>query len=137
MGIELAARATIIVSVLTLGYNLYHLGNAYAHMRLQFQNFRQALEEGLVDVSRARRFNLFLMLFLPLSYLVLLYLAGFAWWLLAVVACKYLISGFLSDFFQNRVLQGRVLRRGHFRLFKIDAFLNVLLLAVVLSVAVL
>lgn len=136
MGIELASRATIVISVLTLGYNLYHLGNAYAYTRLQFQGFRNALAEEAYDPTRARRLNYLLMAALPLSYVGLLYWAGFAWWLLGLVATKYLFSGVLSDFFQTRVLQGRGLRRRHCRLFKVDAFLNVLVIALILIVSV-
>ena len=137
MGIELASRATIIVSVLTLGYNLYHLGNAYAQMRLQYQNFRQALVAESIDFSRARRMNQAVIVFMPLAYATLLFLAGFAWWLLALVAAKYAFSGFLSDFFQVRGLQGKCLRRRHFRLFKVGALLNVMLLALILYLVVL
>jgi hypothetical protein len=136
MGIELASRATIIISVLTLGYNLYHLSNAYAYMRIQFQGFRQALAEESFDVSKARRFNQFLMVLMPLAYVALLFWAGFAWWLLVAVIAKYAMTGFLSDFFQVRVVQGKCLRRHHFRLLKLDALLNALLLALILYVAV-
>lgn len=136
MGIELASRVTIIVSVLTLGYNLYHLSNAYAQMRLQFQGFRQALTEESFDFGKARRFNQTMTLFLPLGYMSLLFFAGFAWWLLGIVAAKYALTGYLSDFFQVRVLQGKGLRRRHFRLLKLDALLNAILLALILYIAV-
>ena len=81
--------------------------------------------------------NQAVIVFMPLAYATLLFLAGFAWWLLALVGAKYAFSGFLSDFFQVRVLQGKCLRRRHFRLFKVDALLNVMLLALILYLVVL
>lgn len=132
----LAARLAIVTSVLALGYSLFHVSNAYAFITNQIGQFQNMVHEERLIPSAMRRFNLAAILIMVLSYVGILYWAGLAWWILAIVFCKYLFTAYVSDQIQERVLQGQKYGMTDHWLVKTDSMANVAVLSFVLMVCI-
>jgi|GEM_PF-4479728 len=127
---------TILVTLGVLGYNLFQLSAAYTWVLAQIGEYRNFVQTEQVTPARLRRFNVLMTLAMLVAYLVLLYFSGFAFWLLSSVGIKYLLTLFLSDRVQERILSGKPFSSLHHMLLKVDSLFNVLMLSFVLYVSV-
>lgn len=128
--------ALVFVTWLVLGYNLFQISAAYSWVDAQIVRYRSNVREEGMPSRALRILNALSILFLAIGYLVLLHQAGLAYWLLAWVALKFLLSGVLSDRMQTRVLHDRPYSRRSHWVTKIDAFANALTLTFILLVCV-
>lgn len=133
----IAGRATIIVSLFILGYNLLQLSSAHQWVVERMGQYRDYLRHEAIDVSWVRRFNVQAMLGFACLYGVMLFLAGLAWWILAIALLKIFLSTYISDLYQHRILLGHEFSASLHRWVKMDALSNTLLLSFLLYVILL
>jgi hypothetical protein len=136
MAIAVVPLLTIIVTWLVLGYNLFQLGSAFSWIESQIGRYRSFIKNERVAPAYLRKLNFYSAIVMAISYLVLLYFAGLAYWLLGCVLAKYLITALISDQMQARILGAKPFYPRHYWLIKVDALFNAVLLSFVLLVCV-
>lgn len=128
--------ALVFVTWLVLGYNLFQLSAAYTWVDEQILRYRSSVNEERMSARTLRILNAASIILLAIGYLVLLYQAGLAYWVLTWVGLKFFLSGILSDYLQTRVLLNRPYSLRSHIVTKADAFANALTLTFILLVCV-
>ena len=120
----LITKISLLVSVLLFGYNLSLVLNKYVSVSKKALLYRDILRRETKSLKELRKTNLITLVFVAFAYITLLYFSGLSFYLLSVVAFKFLISLFLSDKFQNCVVKGISVSKNLFYSMKIDASVN-------------
>ncbi len=128
--------ALVFVTWLVLGYNLFQLSAAYSWVDTQILRYRSSVREERMPTNVLRILNVLSVAFLAAGYLVLLYQADLAYWLLGWVALKFGLSAWLSDHMQCRVLCDQPYSRRTHLIAKADALANALTLTFILLILV-
>lgn len=128
--------ALVFVTWLVLGYNLFQLSAAYSWVDEQVLRYRSTVREERMSSGTLRILNMLSVAFLAAGYLILLYHAELAFWLLGWVALKFGLSAWLSDHMQCRVLCDRPYSRRTHLIAKTDALANALTLTFILLILV-
>lgn len=127
----------IVLTFVVLAYNLFQAATEYSWFAGQVGAYREFVVQEQSHPERLRSFNRFLSLGLLSLYIGVLYVADLAFWVLGLVALKYLFTLFLSDRVHASVLLGRPFSMRQHRIIQIDAVGNAVLLALILVVCVL
>ncbi len=119
-------KITILASVVLWGYSFSRIIDSYGVMQKKMFHFRQIIKDEMIPFDGVRRVNVFLIGALGIAYAVMLYFSGFAFWILVMVIGKFAVSAYLSDSFQNQVVQGKDFSKRLYVQMKIDAVFNAL-----------
>ncbi len=136
--VAVSSYLLIFASVALFGYNLASFVENFGRLEKKVGDYRKMLLECEASLSGARRMNAIQNVLMLLGYAAVAYLAGFSYWVLALVLVKFATTCLLSDW-MHRVISRRdiSLSRTFYVLHKIDSLLNGLLCAFMLLALVL
>jgi hypothetical protein len=121
---NISVYLTIMTSVLFFGYSLSLSTNGYRSICEKAVKFRELLRIEVGASNNIRKTNALLTSFFSLAYLVLLYFSGFAFWFIALVLLKLLMTLYFSDKFQRTVVEDKEISKRFYLFMKTDSILN-------------
>lgn len=123
---EIAIKITLIASLILVGYSLSQLLTSYDAVCEKVKRFKELAVETESKDSEIKMSNTFLTGVLSVIFVVLLYLSGLAYWIVAVVAAKMVITCVLSNKELNLILANDSVDQKFFRVTKVDSVVNIL-----------
>ncbi len=123
---EIAIKITLIASLILVGYSLSQLLTSYEGVCEKVKRFKELAVETESKDSEIKMSNTFLTGVLSVIFVVLLYLSGLAYWVVAVVAAKMVITCILSNKELNMILTSDSVDQNFFKVSKVDSVINIL-----------
>lgn len=120
-------QLTIIASVLFFGYSLSLSTNGYKAICKKAAKFRELLQMEVDAVGSVRKTNFLLTSTFSLVYLTLLYFSGFAYWFIASILVKLMVTIVFSDTFQCAVINKKEISKRFYLMMKSDSIANTVL----------
>lgn len=115
---------TILASVLFFGYSLSLSTNGYRAICEKAAKFRELLQMEIGAVDSVRKTNFLLTSAFSFIYLTLLYLSGFAYWFIAVILVKLMLTILFSDTFQRAIIEKKEISKRFYLMMKSDSIAN-------------
>ena len=123
---EIAIKITLIASLILVGYSLSQLLTSYEGVCEKVKRFKELAVETESKDSEIKMSNTFLTGVLSVIFVVLLYLSGLAYWVVAVVAAKMVVTCILSNKELNMILTSDSVDQNFFKVSKVDSVINIL-----------
>lgn len=123
---DVVAKITLVAAVVMLGYNLYQLMTSYEAVCAKIEEFKQLAKESDSDEESVKRSNFVLTGGLSCGFVVLVFLANLAYWVVALVVAKMLWTMFMSHQEIKRIFKSNEINRKFFKWTKVDAAANAL-----------
>ena len=123
---DIAVKITLVASLVMMGYNLHQLLTSYEAICEKAKEFKALALENDSDEGAVRRSNFILTSVLSITYIVLIYLSGLAYWVMAFVAAKMAVSMFLSHLEISQIFKEESIKPNFYRWTKVDSAVNTL-----------
>lgn len=123
---DIIAKVTLVASLIMLGYNLYQLFTGYDAVCEKVKEFKQLAQDNEADETSVKRSNFLLTGVMSVAFIVLVVLANLAYWVIAVVVLKVLLTMILSHLEIVHIFKFGEIKRQFFSLTKADAIANML-----------
>jgi hypothetical protein len=136
MQAQFAKNLVIILSLAVIAFNVYQVSSSYQYVLNQIRIFREALQAEKDDGTSLNWLNWLFYVFFPVVYLYVFYYAGFQWWIIGVLATKFLLGSIFSYRTQRLILSNQPYLPMHFLFAKIDSAINVILFSLVIGALV-
>ena len=123
---DIAVKITLVASIVLVGYNLHQLVTSYEAICEKVKEFKAMALENDSDDSAVGRSNFILTAVLSVVFVLLTFLSGMAYWVVAAVGLKMLVSMYFSHMEIRQIFREDSIRPSLFKLTKVDSVLNVL-----------
>lgn len=123
---EIAIKITLVASLVLMGYNLHQLVTSYKAICEKVKDFKAMAQANDSDESAVRRSNFILTFVLSVTFVVLTYLSGVAYWVVGVVALKMIVSMYCSHLEIGQIFKEESIRPSLYWVTKVDSVFNVL-----------
>ncbi len=123
---DIAVKITLVASIVLVGYNLHQLVTSYEAICEKVKEFKAMALENDSDESAVGRSNFILTAVLSVVFVLLTFLSGMAYWVVAAVGLKMLVSMYFSHMEIRQIFREDSIRPSLFKLTKVDSVLNVL-----------
>lgn len=121
---DIAAKLTLIASIIYFGYNMSEILSTYEKSCEKVDTFKKLKQESESSEASLRRSNLLLSILMTVVFVALIYSSGIAFWVTLVVAVKCLLTLFCSDKSLVKILHSDILPKKIFLWTKVDAAFN-------------
>lgn len=123
---EIAVKITLVAALVMVGYNLHQLVTSYEAICEKVKEFKAMALENDSDETAVGRSNFILTAVLSVVFVLLTFLSGMAYWVVAAVGLKMLVSMYFSHMEIRQIFREDSIRPSLFKLTKVDSVLNVL-----------
>ena len=123
---DIAIKMTLVASLVMMGYNLHQLVTSYEAICEKVKEFKAMAQANDSDETAVRRSNFVLTAVLSVTFVVLTYLSGLAYWVVAFVSLKMIVSMYFSHLEIGQIFREDAIRPSLFKATKVDSVLNVL-----------
>jgi hypothetical protein len=123
---EIAVKITLVAALVMVGYNLHQLVTSYEAICEKVKEFKAMAQANDSDETAVGRSNFILTAVLSVVFVLLTFLSGMAYWVVAVVGLKMLVSMYFSHMEIRQIFREDSIRPSLFKLTKVDSVLNVL-----------
>ena len=123
---EIAVKITLVAALVMVGYNLHQLVTSYEAICEKVKEFKAMALENDSDETAVGRSNFILTAALSVVFVLLTFLSGMAYWVVAAVGLKMLVSMYFSHMEIRQIFREDSIRPSLFKLTKVDSVLNVL-----------
>ena len=93
---EIAVKITLVAALVMVGYNLHQLVTSYEAICEKVKEFKAMALENDSDETAVGRSNFILTAALSVVFVLLTFLSGMAYWVVAAVGLKMLVSMYFS-----------------------------------------
>lgn len=131
---DIAVKLTLVASIVMMGYNISEVVMPFKTLCEKFEEVKKLAKAADTSDMELRKSNILISLVLNVIFAVLIYLSGFAVWLLLLVFAKMLVTLYLSDWALVEMLRSETIEKKYYLVTKLDSLANALL---GLSIAVL
>jgi uncharacterized membrane protein len=123
---EIAVKITLVAALVMVGYNLHQLVTSYEAICEKVKEFKAMAQANDSDETAVGRSNFILTAVLSVVFVLLTFLSGMAYWVVAIVSLKMMVSMFLSHLEIRQIFREDSIRPSLFKLTKVDSVFNVL-----------
>lgn len=124
---DISVKLTLVAAIVMMGYNISEFLTPYKMLCAKIEEVKKVAAETNASDSDLRRSSFFISFVLSLTFVLLLYFADFAYWLLAVVVAKVALTLYLSDSELVSALHADTVPQKIYVVTKLDALANALM----------
>ena len=121
-----ALKITLVASLVLMGYNLHQLVTSYETICEKVKEFKAMAQANDSDEASIGRSNFILTAVLSVTFVALTYLSGLAYWVVALVTLKMIVSMYFSHLEIRQIFREELIRPSLYRVTKVDSVFNVL-----------
>lgn len=123
---DIAIKLTLVSAIVMMGYNISEFVTSFKTLCDKVDEIKSVAAETKASDMELRRSNFILSFILSVVFAALVYFSGFAYWLLAIVVGKLLLTLYLSDSTLVAALHSDVVPKKIYKITKMDALANAL-----------
>lgn len=123
---DIVFKLTLVASIIMIGYNLHSLFTSYKNICEKVKTFKRVALENDADEKGIQLSNTILTAILSLVFIILIYLSGFAYWVVCCVIFKMILSLKFSYMEISQIFKNDSIDSKLFYTIKVDSVINIL-----------